>query len=103
MPRGASKQKTRPRKAKGITVKLEGTIPIVYANFASVSHTPQELILDFCLVAPPYDFDEASQKVMSRVSMRVVTPIEFGSALVDAISTQLKKIESERSQPNKLK
>ena len=97
------KRKARQVTPKGIAVKYEGAGPAFYANFASVSHTPQELLIDFCLVAPPFELDPDTQMIASRISVRVITPLHFGSALVEAINTRLGRAESERSRQSKPK
>lgn len=88
-----SKQSIRP---KGVAAKYTGA-PTFYANFAAVASTPQELIIDFCLIAPPVDVDSVTQLVNAPVSARVITNLTFGRALVDALNTRLKAAESEAS------
>ena len=103
MPRRTTSKKSKQIKAKGVAIKYEGTTPVFYANFASVTHTPQELLIDFCVVAPPFTVDPVTQMITSNVSVRVIAPLTFGQALVDAINTRLKRAESERPRQSNLK
>jgi uncharacterized protein DUF3467 len=88
-----SKQSITP---KGVAARYVGA-PTFYANFAAVVSTPQELIIDFCLIAPPVEIDSATQLVNAPVSARIITNLTFGRALVDALTTRLKAAELEAS------
>jgi len=97
MARARSSKKSRQSiTPKGVAAKYAGA-PTFYANFAAVASTPQELIIDFCLIAPPVDIDSATQLVNAPVSARIITNLTFGRALVDALTTRLKAAESEAS------
>ena len=73
----------------------ESRIPTIYANFASVSSTPQEIFIDFCVVAPPLDID-AKNQLRSQVITRIIANQDFAQALVQAISTNLARKKAEK-------
>ena len=94
----AEKEEKTIRNGNGKTGSLLKTIPNYnkeftshYSNFAAVSHTPHELIVDFCLLSPPYDVDIKNNLLKPDVVSRIIMPDEVAKALVEAIEKQLDK------------
>jgi Protein of unknown function (DUF3467) len=70
--------------------------PTVYSNFALVSHTADDLSLDFCLLAPPYNPQFETKTVAVPVVARVIIPSGMVEGLVEALRLQSGKQASER-------
>jgi hypothetical protein len=70
--------------------------PTVYANFALVSHTADDLSVDLCLLAPPYHADPETKTVPVPVIARVIIPSGMAEGLAEALRVQLGKQASER-------
>ena len=68
----------------------------VYSNFALVSHTGDDLAVDFCLIAPPYRTQTESKTVPVPVIARVIVPPGLAQGLIEALRIQLEKQTSER-------
>lgn len=62
------------------TVEAEGLAPI-YANFARVSGTPEELVLDFGLNPSPFGAQNIPVKVSQRLVMNYFTAKRLWAAL----------------------
>jgi len=65
-----------------------------YANYVSISHSPTELFIDFCLVAPPYTV-EPDNSIKVRAFQRLVIPVQVGAGVVEALRAQLAKLAEE--------
>jgi hypothetical protein len=63
----------------------------VYSNFALVSHTGDDLAVDFCLIAPPYRTQAESKTVPVPVIARVIVPPGLAQGLIEALRIQLEK------------
>ena len=70
--------------------------PTFYTNFALISHTGDDLAIDFCLVAPPYNVHGETKTIPVPVIVRVITPPGLAEGLVEALRIQLVKQSSER-------
>jgi hypothetical protein len=68
----------------------------VYSNFALVSHTGDDLAVDFCLIAPPYRPHSETKTVPIPVVARVIISPGLAQGLLDALRIQLGKQTSER-------
>jgi hypothetical protein len=75
-----------------------------YSNYASVSHSPTEICIDFCLLAPPHKIrgslnpeteakegSETEQVILAPVNARILIPVEMANGLVKAISAQAER------------
>jgi hypothetical protein len=76
----------------------KSSFPTFYANFAVVSHTPEDLTVDFCLIAPPINVNTQEKTVSAPVVVRVMVPPGMADGLVKAIQAQLTKQNQEREQ-----
>jgi Protein of unknown function (DUF3467) len=74
----------------------KSSFPTFYANFAVVSHTPEDLTVDFCLIAPPINVNAQEKTLSAPVVARVMIPPGMADGLVKAIQTQLSKQSQER-------
>ena len=70
--------------------------PTFYANFALISHTGDDLCIDFCLIAPPYNVNAETKTVSVPAIARVITSPGLADGLIQALRTQLAKQSSER-------
>ena len=70
--------------------------PTFYANFALVSHTADDLCIDFCLAAPPYNAQPETKTIPVPVITRVIIPPGMAEGLAEALRVQLGKQNSER-------
>ena len=68
-----------------------------YANVALISHTGDDLGIDFCLVAPPHNVHGETQTISVPVMARVMTSPGLADGLIQALRTQLAKQSSERA------
>lgn len=75
----------------------DATYTTAYANFASISHTAGEFVLDFCLIAPPHNVNPEEKVLLAPVVSRVVIPAGMGNALVQALTDQIKKQEQSKA------
>lgn len=76
----------------------EGDFPSAYANFASVTHTKDDLCIDFCLLAPPHrvnlsESDDATAYVP--VVSRVLIPTSMANGLIKALRAQADKAQED--------
>ena len=70
---------------KQVQVKFpESLMNGVYANVLNVSHTPEEFIMDFMMVAPP----------SGAVCARIITSPGHMKRIISALQMNLKKYES---------
>ena len=75
----------------------DGAFPTAYSNFASVSHTPTDLCIDFCLIAPPPRVDMDKQTAQLPVVSRVVIPAAMADSLAEAVKVQSEKAKQRRA------
>lgn len=105
MPRTKPPRKARTRSAgaeqkKALIIKADyqGPLHAIYSNFASVTSTPNEMCLDFCLIAPPHKFDAESSTLAAPVILRVVIPPEMARGLIEALQRQAELQQQMRSE-----
>jgi len=65
-----------------------GSFCTVYSNFASISHTKDDICIDFCLVAPPHMVDIGEKTARVPVVARVVIPPVMAEGLINALKIQ---------------
>jgi hypothetical protein len=98
--RGSEGQKPENEEGQGSGLSFQPNyqlpFPTVYSNFALVSHTADDLSLDFCLLAPPYNAHIETKAVPIPVIARVIIPSGMAEGLVEALRIQLDKQTSER-------
>lgn len=82
----------------GFTFQPDYRVPFqtFYSNFALISHTGDDLCIDFCLIAPPYNTNAETKTISVPVITRVVTSPGLANGLIQALRTQLDKQQSER-------
>jgi len=90
--------KVEEEQAGGFTLKpdYQAQFSIVYSNFALVSHTADDLCIDFCLMAPPHNVNAETKTISAPVIARVIIPPGLAQGLIRALSIQLEKQTSER-------
>ncbi len=87
-------------------VKAQMVTPVpdligTYANFASVGHSTEELTIDFALLASTGDGREVEQHIKNGIYpatglTRVRLPFGVARNLVEAIGTQLLRVEEQQ-------
>ncbi len=70
-----------------INVELPGDLEAVYSNFALITHSPSELIVDFARILP----NSPKAKVYARV---IMTPMN-AKLLLNALSENIAKFEQQ--------
>lgn len=70
-----------------INVELPGELEAVYANFAMITHSPSEVVIDFARILP----NVPKAKVYARV---IMTPIN-AKLLLRALTENLSKFEAQ--------
>ncbi len=76
----------RPRKQK-INIEVPPDLDATYANFAMITHSPSEIIIDFARVLP--------NAPKSKVHARIVTTPMHAKLLLRALTENLEKYESQ--------
>lgn len=76
-----------PSPANPITLELPGELDAAYSNFAVITHSPSELVIDFARVMP----NIPKAKVVARV---VMTPMN-AKLLLRALSENLSRYEGQ--------
>lgn len=77
----------QPPQPLQISLELPADLEAVYANFAVITHSPSEVIVDFARILP------GAQK--SRVHARVVMTPMNAKALLKALSDNLENFEKQ--------
>jgi hypothetical protein len=81
------KSSEKPSRRVQIKIEVPPNMPASYANFAVISHTPSEMILDFAQVLP--------QQPKARVQTRVVmTPVN-AKLLYRALGENISRYETQ--------
>jgi hypothetical protein len=75
----------RQQRATRINIEVPEDLDATYANFAVITHSPSEIIIDFSRVLP----NSAKNKVQARI---VMTPMNAKS-LLQALSINLERFE----------
>jgi hypothetical protein len=78
---------SRPSRKKKINIELPADIEGTYANFAMITHSPSEIIIDFARVLP--------NAPKSKVHARIVTTPMHAKLLLNALSENLEKYEAQ--------
>ena len=73
-----------------INVELPGALEAIYANFAMITHSPSEIVVDFARILP----NVPKAKVYARI---IMTPAH-AKMLHRALEDNLKKFESAHGQ-----
>jgi hypothetical protein len=81
----------RSRKQK-INIELPPDLDATYANFAMITHSPSEIIIDFARVLP--------NAPKSKVHARIVTTPMHAKLLLRALSDNLEKYEAQFGEIN---
>jgi len=76
-----------PSRKKKINIELPSDIEGTYANFAMITHSPSEIIIDFARVLP--------NAPKSKVQARIVTTPMHAKLLLKALSENLEKYEAQ--------
>jgi hypothetical protein len=76
----------RPRKQK-VNIEVPPDLEATYANFAMITHSPSEIIIDFARVLP--------NTPKSKVYARIVTTPMHAKLLLQALSDNLDKYEAQ--------
>ena len=94
-----SKKETKEGVSNQLTIQPDynSSFPHFYSNFASVSHTPSDLSIDFCLIAPPHNFRIDERTLYAKMVVRVTVPSDMATGLVQALQDQLKKQEQTKT------
>jgi hypothetical protein len=77
----------QPGQPVQINIELPADLEAIYANFALITHSPSEVIVDFARVLP----GAPKSKVYARI---VMTPVH-AKLLLNALSENLKKYEAQ--------
>lgn len=75
-----------PRKQK-VNIEVPPDLEAIYANFAMITHSPSEVIIDFARVLP--------NTPKSRVHARIITTPMHAKLLLRALSDNLEKYEAQ--------
>ncbi len=76
----------QPRKQK-INIEVPSDLDATYANFAMITHSPSEIIIDFARVLP--------NAPKSKVYARIVTTPMHAKLLLRALNDNLEKYEAQ--------
>ena len=77
----------QPGQPMQINIELPADLEAIYANFALITHSPSEVIVDFARILP----GAPKSKVYARI---VMTPVH-AKLLLNALSENLKKYEAQ--------
>lgn len=97
----SKRRKEKPRSdelREQISVRVQpdydNPFPSAYANFAAVSHTPFEVCIDFCTIAPPNRHDAEKKILYAPVTVRVMIQPGMIEGLINALQVQLDRFRS---------
>lgn len=74
------------------------TSPIIYSNTAFVSHTANDLCVDFCLISPPHNLSVERGTLTVPVVTRVIIPSGMVEGLIKALNVQVEAQRKERDE-----
>lgn len=77
----------QPGQPMQINIELPADLEAIYANFALITHSPSEVVVDFARVLP----NTPKSKVYARI---VMTPMH-AKLLLNALTENLKKYEAQ--------
>jgi hypothetical protein len=78
---------TAPHRKRKVNIELPADLEAIYANFAMITHSPSEVIIDFARVLP--------NAPKSKVHARIVTTPMHAKLLLRALTENLKKYEAQ--------
>ena len=78
---------TQPNPPMQINIEVPSDLDAIYANFALITHSPSEVVIDFARVLP----NSPKSKVYARI---VMTPMH-AKLLLNALTENLSKYESQ--------
>ncbi len=76
-----------PKRKQKINIELPADLDATYANFAMITHSPSEIIIDFARVLP--------NAPKSKVHARIVTTPMHAKLLLRALKENLEKYEAQ--------
>ena len=76
-----------PKRKQKINIELPADLDATYANFAMITHSPSEIIIDFARVLP--------NAPKSKVHARIVTTPIHAKLLLRALNENLEKYEAQ--------
>lgn len=76
-----------PSRKQKINIELPADLDATYANFAMITHSPSEIIIDFARVLP--------NAPKSKVHARIVTTPMHAKLLLRALNENLEKYEAQ--------
>lgn len=76
-----------PKRKQKINIELPADLDATYANFAMITHSPSEIIIDFARVLP--------NAPKSKVHARIVTTPMHAKLLLRALNENLEKYEAQ--------
>lgn len=77
----------QPAAAQQVAVEIPGNLDAAYSNFAVITHSPSEVVIDFARVLP----NTPKARVVSRI---IVTPMN-AKLLLKALTENLAKYEAQ--------
>lgn len=90
----AKKKSHRPTSNEvplAVVPDYSGHFPSVYSNYASVSHTSNEVVIDYCMMSMPYNVNLDESRVIAPIVSRIILPPAVAKGLVKALQAQLEK------------
>ncbi|MGD9029646.1 MAG: DUF3467 domain-containing protein [Anaerolineae bacterium] len=78
---------TAQRRKRKVNIELPADLEAIYANFAMITHSQSEVIIDFARVLP--------NAPKSKVHARIVTTPMHAKLLLRALTENLKKYEAQ--------
>lgn len=85
------KSKATKRQELKIVPDYESTFPTAYAQYAIITHTPDDICIDFCQIAQPYKIIGKDKSLKVPVVSRVIIPPSMAEGLINALKAQYEK------------
>lgn len=77
----------KPQRQMKVNIEIPPDLDAIYANFAVISHSPSEIIIDFARILP--------NSPKARVHARIVTTPLNAKLLLNALSDNLSRYEAQ--------
>jgi hypothetical protein len=77
----------KPQRQMKVNIEIPPELDATYANFAVISHSPSEIIIDFARILP--------NSPKARVHARIVTTPLNAKLLLNALNDNLKRYETQ--------
>jgi hypothetical protein len=91
----STKRKKSTKLAEGAPLKIRPdyshSFPNLYANYASIGHTPFEFAIDFCTIPSPGTATIKDDVLYAPITVRLLIPPAVAASLVSALQIQLEK------------